>query len=248
MFAEDDYGRRTLEYVRDVSNAFTAQAVRDLTIAELKRYGLDFVTSWAVPELDEEFSETVDLNTRPADYVAHYDRTRLVAKDPVVNAMRSTAVSLTWSEVRERDLSKAERFIIEEAKDFGATDGLTIPVTSSDGWLGVFSPCGSKPDLCPRARAALEIVGIYSHQALRRFANRDRRKARAAKAPLTAREREMMRWVALGKTNDEIGVILGVERTTVKTLLARAQEKLDANCRTYAVVQALRFGELDMNF
>jgi DNA-binding CsgD family transcriptional regulator len=55
-----------------------------------------------------------------------------------------------------------------------------------------------------------------------------------------------MRWVAAGKTDDEIGEILTISRETVTTHVENAKIKLNATRRTYAVVQALRFGEISL--
>jgi DNA-binding CsgD family transcriptional regulator len=63
---------------------------------------------------------------------------------------------------------------------------------------------------------------------------------------LTPREREIMQWVASGKTDDEIGDILSIGATTVTSHVENAKQKLDAFRRTYAVVQALRFGEITL--
>ncbi len=244
----DEYGKRTLEFVAAVQKATSSAEITHLVIGELAWYGLTFMTSWSMPHESATFLECFDANTRPASYVEHYVRDNLLWRDPVISAMRATLAPLTWADVmRDFSLSKAERGTILEAKDFGATDGLTIPVLGENGAVGVFSPCGWKPDLSPRARSALELVGLYAHQALQRQAMKEARKV-ATHEPLTPREREIMRWVAIGKTNDEIGDILGIALQTVKTLLARAQVKLNSTRRTYAVVQALRLGELDMNF
>ncbi len=246
--ANDEYGRRTLEFVANVAQAKTGQDICDLVVTEMAWYGLTFVTSWSMPDVEGDVTETIELNTRPPSYTEHYRDAGYIYKDPIVSAMRRSMVAQSWSDVRESmDMNKSERFIIEEARDFGATDGLTIPVVSASGCVGVFSPCGRDPNLSPRARAALDIVGVYAHQALRRFNIRQIRQVKPHQ-PLTPREREVMRWVAIGKTNDEIGSILNIERATVKTLLSRAQEKLNASRRSYAVVQALRLGELDLNF
>ena len=63
---------------------------------------------------------------------------------------------------------------------------------------------------------------------------------------LTPREREIMQWVAAGKTDEEIGDILSIGTTTVTSHVENAKQKLDAFRRTYAVVQALRFGEISL--
>jgi DNA-binding CsgD family transcriptional regulator len=59
-----------------------------------------------------------------------------------------------------------------------------------------------------------------------------------AAAPLTAREREVLDWVAAGKTNRDIAAILGASPRTVEKHLERIYEKLGVETRTAAVVRA----------
>jgi DNA-binding CsgD family transcriptional regulator len=59
-----------------------------------------------------------------------------------------------------------------------------------------------------------------------------------AAAPLTPREREVLDWVAAGKTNRDIAAILGASARTVEKHLERIYEKLGVETRTAAVVRA----------
>ena len=52
---------------------------------------------------------------------------------------------------------------------------------------------------------------------------------------LSAREREVMRWVGEGKSNEEIGLILEISRNTVKNHLKRIFNKLGVSSRSQAV-------------
>ena len=61
---------------------------------------------------------------------------------------------------------------------------------------------------------------------------------------LTRREYEILRQVAMGKTNPEIAEALGLARNTVKTYLQRALEKLHARNRVEALARASQFGIL----
>ena len=54
---------------------------------------------------------------------------------------------------------------------------------------------------------------------------------------LTAREAEILDWVRLGKTNDEIGLILKISVFTVKNHLQNIFKKLDVSNRMQAVVK-----------
>ena len=56
--------------------------------------------------------------------------------------------------------------------------------------------------------------------------------------PLTGREREVLRWLATGATNDAIAARLQLSPNTVKTHLKRLFEKLDVGTRTAAVARA----------
>lgn len=58
------------------------------------------------------------------------------------------------------------------------------------------------------------------------------------RVPLTAREREVLGWVAAGKTNRDVATILGASPRTVEKHLERAFEKLGVETRTAAIVRA----------
>ena len=57
---------------------------------------------------------------------------------------------------------------------------------------------------------------------------------------LTPREREVLGWVAQGKTTREISEVLGIASRTVDEHVKAAGRKLDAANRTHAVAIALR--------
>jgi DNA-binding NarL/FixJ family response regulator len=60
--------------------------------------------------------------------------------------------------------------------------------------------------------------------------------------PLTPREIDVLRLVAKGMTNREVGQELGISHRTVQGHLASIYDKLDANSRTEAVTEALKRG------
>ncbi len=63
-------------------------------------------------------------------------------------------------------------------------------------------------------------------------------------AVLSPREVDCLRWAAFGKTDKEVGVILGSSHATVRYHLARACTKLDATNRVQAVFRAAQLGYL----
>jgi DNA-binding NarL/FixJ family response regulator len=63
---------------------------------------------------------------------------------------------------------------------------------------------------------------------------------------LTPREHDVVRLVAEGRSNDEIGVALGIGAKTVETHLARVFERAGVTSRTELAIRAMREGWLDV--
>jgi len=66
-------------------------------------------------------------------------------------------------------------------------------------------------------------------------ANEIKKQAGTESSSITARESEILRWVSNGKTNYEIGIILGISPFTVKNHLQRIFRKIDVSNRAHAV-------------
>lgn len=65
------------------------------------------------------------------------------------------------------------------------------------------------------------------------------RRSGPAEASLTRREREVFDWMAQGKTNGEIGFILGISQRTVQKHAERIYEKLGVETRVAAIACCL---------
>ena len=63
---------------------------------------------------------------------------------------------------------------------------------------------------------------------------------------LTARELEVLTWVARGKSAWEVGEILGIAKRTVDEHVATAVYKLEAGRRVHAVALAIRDGLIEI--
>lgn len=69
----------------------------------------------------------------------------------------------------------------------------------------------------------------------------NQRQAQASRLerPVSAREREILHWVREGKSNDEIGLILGISGLTVKNHLQRLYRLLGVSNRTHAIARGM---------
>ena len=98
---------------------------------------------------------------------------------------------------------------------------------------------GERFEASPDAKKALHLIAIYGHGKARAIAMA-RQRTVVATPKLSAREIEVLKWCAAGKTNSAIADILLVSETTIETHIARACRKLDCMNRTHAVAEAMR--------
>ena len=90
------------------------------------------------------------------------------------------------------------------------------------------------PDLAPDDAMAVQLAGLMLTEKLMSFASDI---GEDDEVRLTPRERDALAWVAEGKSDWEISVILGVSETTVRFHVDNARRKLGAVNRTQAVAR-----------
>ena len=99
-----------------------------------------------------------------------------------------------------------------------------------------------------RDRILIDILVPHLHDALTDCPGPDRPRVPAASdtgaGRLSEREVEVLHWVQAGKTNGEIGTILGISEFTVKNHMQRILGKLNATNRAHAISKATRRGQL----
>ena len=115
----------------------------------------------------------------------------------------------------------------------------------SQGGERVFAALSSRGGAATGAPASLKLLMPFIDTALRQIAplplpqtaaqRLDAARLALRQDALTDREREIMVWVAMGKTNPEIGCILHISEFTVKNHMKSIFSKLDVTNRAQAV-------------
>jgi DNA-binding CsgD family transcriptional regulator len=113
----------------------------------------------------------------------------------------------------------------------GIDHAMALPIYVRDGMLVSFVLNRTRRDFSDRERALLDLV----RPSLSRLYSRTR-----GLATLTSREAEVLHWIAGGKSDAQIGAILGVSPRTVHKHLQNLYAKLGVENRTAAAMRALK--------
>ncbi|HEU4351234.1 MAG TPA: helix-turn-helix transcriptional regulator [Burkholderiales bacterium] len=105
---------------------------------------------------------------------------------------------------------------------------IALPIYVRDGLLVSFVPNRTRRDFTDRERALLDVLKPHLARIYRRI---------NTVGQLTAREAEVLRWVAAGKSDAQIGAILRISARTVQKHLQNVYDKLGVESRTAAAMR-----------
>jgi LuxR family quorum sensing-dependent transcriptional regulator len=187
-----------------------------------------------------KFGDGVLLNDWPTGWLEHYSDSQFHLHDPVTHFTRRQARAFLWSEAPIAADNAVGRSVMRiAAADYRLRAGLCVPIHGLAGYQASISFAGGEIDDGFEARSAMEMIAVYAVNRCNQL-----RTDVAVRRLLTAREREVMAWVAAGKTAWDIGCILVISEDTVNKLVASAMRRLNACNRPQAVAEAIRHGEI----
>ncbi len=233
------------DILKGIERAPDPKAIETSLIDIGERFGFTSIFAGWVPPIDaapeaEAVANQVVVSTMPEDWWSRYLEQRYIARDPIVQHLRSENAPFTWGEAyaHSRDSTNV-KLIQGEAGEFGLREGFVVPVTLLGGLQLAFSFGARNLDAGPQALGTLAFAtslaaGHYLDFAVSARLNRP--------GMVSGRERDCLAWAAEGKTDWEIATILGISMPTVRKHLASARDKLQAVNKFHAVAIGFRTG------
>jgi DNA-binding CsgD family transcriptional regulator len=213
--------------------ALTEAAAREIGFAKLAIvHGLAFRCPERRLIRADNFGEWAEIFV-----TRHYYR-----DDPALLASQRTNTAFAWCELPALvPLTPQRMAILAEAGRHGLRSGFTLPVgvTGEPAGCCSFASAGRRLPSRWQCRAAA-LIGAEAFREARRLHGFP---ARARTLPrLSRRKLECLHYLSLGKTDGEIGIILGLSEATIRTYMRMLRADFDVVSRTQLVAHALRFG------
>jgi DNA-binding CsgD family transcriptional regulator len=194
-------------------------------------------------EIPEGRSWEFFFNTWPAEWLRQYQDNDYVRHDLVPVLARISTQPFTWLEaLAARTPTAKQREHYDWAVGLGIIDVLAVPIHHPGGDFGLCVSIANHRIEDTFERDALQMASLFAHQRCRELGGQ----SGASSAPilLTPREVECLRWVLKGKSDTDIGKILGISHTTVHFHIERAKKKLGVKTRTQAAATVVSLGYL----
>jgi DNA-binding CsgD family transcriptional regulator len=179
------------------------------------------------------------------EWRARYAERGYFNSDVVTHSAIHRSSPFTWDDLDLKRLSGTARTVFHEGREaMQVANSLVIPIHNANGFAGFVSLffADSTP---PHAslRRSLEIVAIYALEKAKDLHGLQPDHAGWDQpCELTARQREALAFMAQGKTDWEIGKILGISEKTANNHLDAVKRKLGVATRAQAVARAVHSG------
>lgn len=174
----------------------------------------------------------------PAQFVREFDRQQLVRRCPMLLRTGNSVMPRSWHLLEKDSAPETDlpRELYALLINYNCPMSVIIPINSSDGQRLLFWFMGNRNSL---GQSEINELTMIMLQALDTY-NCLKRNDGSSPHTLSARELEVVRWTAQGKTSVEIGQILSLSDHTVNAYMMNAIKKLDCVNRTQLVAKAIR--------
>lgn len=230
------------DFLTDLQHSHDEKSVFACVLSAAQNLGFDYCAYGLRLPLPITNPKVFMLNNYPLAWRQQYEGAGYLAIDPTVSHGRRTQTALVWDD----SVFAGVQEMWEGARSFGLRVGWSQSNFDCNGTVGMLTLSRSDSSLTQKELHAneskLHCLVSASHSALSRVLAS--KSDTSTKISLTAREIEVLKWIADGKTSSETSEILHISVDTVNFHMKNAILKLRSTNKTGAVVRALMLGLL----
>lgn len=238
------------EFIRECNLATDEEQLFAALDESTRRLGFEQFAMGHHVDLSGPPEDAIRLTTYHPDWVEIAVGRGYFLDDPVHAASNKTAIGFLWSDVPKLiQMTERQGKILETARQYGLSEGFTVPVHVPGEYRGTCSFGAASLDrLTDDSLPTAQLVAAFSFEAARRIMRAKRRRAGDAEIPaLTQRQLDCITLVAGGKTDWEIGRILGISQATAHEHVENARKRYGVAKRSQLIIRALFDGQISFS-
>jgi DNA-binding CsgD family transcriptional regulator len=237
------------EFIERSNNAPDRETVFALYRQAIAEYGFDRVVYTLITDhksCNLKAGHAIQSNY-PDEWMAHYAEQQYEAIDPVTHYAFKTSQPFTWAELEGKSyFSKKQLNILKEATETGLYEGTGIPLYGCNGEIAGVGLASSANGINPDANMLCKLKAL-TEQFHFVYCQKNRSLQELEIPTLTHREVEVLKWLAKGKSVEDIATIMSCSASNIRFHTLNIYRKLGANHRTLAVVKAIHYGIITLD-
>lgn len=183
------------------------------------------------------------IQNYPEDWMKFYFEKRFDQIDPVISYAQNTAELFSWDDIPKKlTLSRTQAQCLNMGVEAGLHHGICVPIWGPGKFAGVGLASSEREDAFDGKR---DLISAYCSQFYIMFTRLHKKQPiedEKRNIFFTLKEREVLLWASMNKTDQEIAMILGMSPHTVDYHMRNIFKKLEVNGRILAIVKAISLG------
>ncbi|AZE91377.1 helix-turn-helix transcriptional regulator [Pseudomonas orientalis] len=212
----------------------------EMVVNHTYELGFQYCSFTMSPTAQNTQLETITFSNHPNEWRKLYKQAHFFEIDPVVKRCKENVMPILWS----KEAFDEKPQLWELAQSFGVHLGWTQAMHDFRGVFSMLNLARGKGEVSPQEFYEKAGHVLWLCHAMHTVVA----KKYAARAPshtpgkLTARETEVLKWSAMGKTASEIAAILCLSERTVGFHISSTFKKLGVHNKIQAVLSASKAG------
>lgn len=218
----------SIKAIEEISSASSIRELHGVILKFLHDFDLnDFAYVVKIPSINSNEIPFV-LSGYQKSWSEHYINNRYDLIDPTISLGFQNIAPLSWSDI-SYDSVKTFR---DESKDAGLLYGYTYPIRGCHGEKAIF--CISSNKSIPiEAYLYVNAIVPFIHQKIIDLELKNRLYFRIPY--LTEKEKAFIKWLAIGKTMEEISIIMNISYRTCADYSEKIKNKLNCTSRNQII-------------
>lgn len=177
-----------------------------------------------------------------AAWLQNYRETRAFNVDAALHEALVQPEPFDFASLEARNLSRSARALFGIMREaLPIQGGYMVPVHEADRFTGLFGMYTPERSIPERVKPLLTMMALYAMERARALCD-DLPADPIEYCPLSARQREMLAFAAQGKSDWDIGQIVGIAGSTVNEHIEKAKAALRVKTRAQAIAIAVHRG------
>ena len=233
------------QFIEDVLHINEQDLLFSRLLAYVHHYSADIISYHVITERLRrlKLDQGLVYQCFPNRWVARYKDQGYLEIDPIIERATKSSEPFRWFDIPKlTKLSKVQTAFLQDMKEHGLVDGLAVPIFGPNGTTAYFGIGSTMGDL---ELVHADVISIqYACYSLNNRFMELNGEIQTDDPQLTNREREVLTWIARGKSNSVIADILGISEHTVDTFVRRCFQKLDVTDRISASLKGVAIGAI----
>lgn len=232
------------DYVESTRNLTTEEELFSTFLKAIEKHGLNRALFCLATDHNDigQTAGTGIIHNYPSDWMNYYFEHQFDKIDPVMIYGLNQISAYSWDIIpKKMILDKKQKNCLNFGQEAGLQNGVCTPLRGANNQLAGISLASSEKN--DSFDGKLDLITAYcNHFYISYKRLHEGKTENVSNISLTDKERDILSWVARGKSDPDIGDILNLSEFTINYHMRNIFKKFNVNSRITVVVKAVSYG------